>query len=50
MRLLTGRIAAQLRHRAGEELEAGVLVFSNVYGILGETENARDLLKKAMEG
>ena len=50
MRLLTDRIAAQLRHRAGEELEAGVLVFSNVYGILGETENARDLLKKAMEG
>ena len=50
MRLLTERIAAQLRHRAGEELEAGVLVFSNVYGILGETENARDLLKKAMEG
>ncbi len=50
MRLLTDRIAAQLRHRAGEELEAGVLVFSNVYGILGETANARDLLRKAMEG
>ena len=48
--LLTERIAGNLRHRAGEELEAGVLVFSNVYGILGETENARDLLKKAMEG
>ena len=48
--LLTERIAGNLRHRAGEELEAGVMVFSNVYGILGETENARDLLKKAMEG
>ena len=50
LKLLTERIAGNLRHRAGEELESGVLVFSNVYGILGETENARDLLKKAMEG
>ena len=50
IKLLTERIAGNLRHRAGEELESGVLVFSNVYGILGETENARDLLKKAMEG
>ena len=49
LRLLTDRIAYNLRHRAGEELEAGVLVFSNVYGILGETENARELLRKAME-
>ena len=50
LRLLTDRIAFNLRHRAGDELEAGVLVFSNVYGILGETGNARELLKKAMEG
>ena len=50
LKLLTDRIAFNLRHRAGEELEAGVLVFSNVYGILGETENARELLRKAMEG
>ena len=48
--LLLRRIEGNLRHRAGEELEAGVLVFSNVYGILGESANARELLKKAMEG
>ena len=47
--LLLERIEGNLRHRAGEELEAGVLVFSNVYGILGESANARELLKKAME-
>ncbi len=49
LQLLTDRIAFNLRHRAGEELESGTLVFSNVYGILGETANARELLKKAME-
>lgn len=50
LQLLTDRIAFNLRHRAGEELESGTLVFSNVYGILGETANARELLKKAMAG
>jgi cobalt-precorrin-5B (C1)-methyltransferase len=46
--LLLRRIRGNLEHRAGEDLTAGVLVFSNVYGILGETANARELLKKAM--
>ncbi len=48
--LLLARMEGNLRHRAGEELEAGVLTFSNVYGVLGESANARELLKKAMEG
>ncbi len=48
--LLLRRIRGNLEHRAGEDLTAGVLVFSNVYGILGETANARELLKKAMAG
>ena len=40
------RIHFHLCRRAGEETEIGVLTFSKVYGILGESENARTLLKK----
>ena len=50
LRRVTGRVEFNLRHRAGEEMEVGAMLFSNVYGLLSETENARGLMKKIMEG
>ena len=47
---LTGRVAFNLCHRAGEDMEVGAMLFSNVFGLLSETENARGLMKKIMEG
>ncbi len=47
---LTARVAFNLRHRAGEEMEVGAMLFSNVYGLLSETPNARTLMKRIMEG
>ena len=47
---LTAKVAFNLRHRAGEEMEVGAMLFSNVYGLLSETPNARTLMKKIMEG
>ncbi len=46
---LTERIAFHLAHRGGE-VETGAVYFSKEYGILGETDNARELLKKILEG
>ncbi len=47
---VTAKVACNLCHRAGEELEIGAMLFSNVYGLLSETDNARTLMKKIMEG
>ena len=47
---VTDKVAFNLRHRAGEEMEVGAMLFSNVYGLLSETPNARTLMKKIMEG
>ncbi|MBR3556508.1 MAG: cobalamin biosynthesis protein CbiD [Oscillospiraceae bacterium] len=47
---LTAKVAFNLRHRAGEEMEVGTMLFSNVYGLLSETPNARTLMKRIMEG
>ena len=46
---LTAKVAFNLRHRAGEEMEVGAMLFSNVYGLLSETDNARTLMKTIME-
>ena len=43
---LTARIEAHLTHRVGEELEVGAILFSKVYGILGRTSGADQLLQK----
>ncbi len=40
---LTERIMFILNKRAGEELKAGVVLFSKVYGFLAESENAGEL-------
>ena len=50
LRRVTERVAHNLAHRAGEGLETGAILFSNVYGVLSETENARALMKKITEG
>ncbi len=47
---VTAKVAFNLRHRAGEEMEVGAILFSNVYGLLSETPNARTLMKRIMEG
>lgn len=47
--LLTGRIHKLLDLRSAGELKTGVILFSKVYGRLGETPNARDLMKHIME-
>ena len=44
-RLMT-RISENLNRRTGEEPTVEVIVFSNVYGTLGETDRARNLLDK----
>ena len=46
---LSERIQTMLAKRAGEELEAGFIMFSKVYGFLGESPNARKLLEQLSE-
>ena len=47
---LTQRVSFHLSHRAGEAMEAGVILFSKEYGILGKSKNADRLLKQITEG
>ncbi|MGM9548761.1 MAG: cobalt-precorrin-5B (C(1))-methyltransferase CbiD [Faecousia sp.] len=49
MQRLTERIVFHLRHR-GDPMEVGVLIFSKTYGIVGQTNNAMELLKRIAEG
>ncbi len=50
MERLTARAAAHLRRRAGAELEAGCVIFSQGFGPLAETKNAARLLRLIREG
>ena len=50
LQALTERVHKLLNIRAGGELETGVILFSKVYGLLGKTENAGDLITHIMEG
>lgn len=43
---LIKRIAFILKCRGGEKMETGAVVFSKEYGLLCQTENARELLEK----
>ena len=45
---MTDKVMFHLQHRAGD-MEMGVIIFSKEYGILGESPNARALLKKILE-
>lgn len=39
-------IEEKLSRRAGEKMQAGALLFSNVYGELGRTEQAKEIIEK----
>lgn len=47
---LTEQIRFHLNHRGGADFPVEVIFFSKVYGILGESQNARDFLKRVREG
>lgn len=44
LKSITARAKANLDHRAGEDMNAEMIMFSKEYGVLGETENAREYL------
>ena len=47
---LTGRILFHLRHRAGEDMEIGTILFSKEYGLLAKSDNAMELIEKITKG
>lgn len=47
---LTRRVSSHLSRRVGDAMDAGVILFSKEYGILGKSENADRLLKQITEG
>ncbi len=49
LRRVVARVEEMLGHRGGDELETGAIMFSKVYGCLGETSRAQSLLKKIKE-
>ncbi|MBQ3281252.1 MAG: cobalamin biosynthesis protein CbiD [Eubacterium sp.] len=42
---ILGKVQEKLEHRAGGAFEIGAVTFSNVYGYLGETDKAREIIK-----
>lgn len=50
LKRITDRVHVHLRHRVGEDMEMGTILFSKEYGLLGETPNARNLIQKITEG
>ena len=46
LQAITQRAGAHAARRAGEERKTGLVVFSRVYGLLGETETAKELLNQ----
>ena len=47
---LTERILFHLRHRAGEDMEIGAILFSKEYGLLAKSDNAMELIDKITKG
>ena len=47
---LTERILFHLRHRAGEEMEVGTILFSKEYGLLAKSNNAMELIDQITKG
>ena len=45
MEVLMGRIEKHLLHRLAGQAKIGVIVFSNIYGVLGKTRDAEELLE-----
>ncbi len=46
MKNITERIAFYLNSRVQGRIETGAVIFSNIYGMLGKTENVPDLMRK----
>ena len=46
MEWVIGRISGYLARRAGEQLEVGVILFSNVRGVLAATDNVPRLTRQ----
>ena len=47
---LLSRILFHLRHRAGEGMEIGTILFSKEYGLLAKSDNAMELIEKITKG
>ena len=47
---LLRRILFHLRHRAGEGMEIGTILFSKEYGLLAKSDNAMELIEKITKG
>ena len=47
---LTERILFHLRHRAGEDMEIGAILFSKEYGLLAKSDNAMELIDQITKG
>ena len=47
---LLSRILFHLRHRAGEDMEVGTILFSKEYGLLAQSDNAMELIEKISKG
>lgn len=46
MKEITNRIQFYLNHRSYEQIKLGAVVFNNIYGYLGQTEDAPELIEK----
>ena len=49
MKEILDRIQFYLNHRSYEQILLGAVVFSNVYGLLGQTRDAEELIHKIQE-
>lgn len=49
MQCVMEKIESSMRHRAAEGIQVSSMVFSNVYGILGKTSGAEDMMRIFME-
>ena len=47
---LTEKVMFHLRHRAGEDMEIGTILFSKEYGLLAKSDNAMELIDKITKG
>jgi cobalt-precorrin-5B (C1)-methyltransferase len=49
MQLLIERMQYHLQRRAGKNMQTGIILFSNVHGILGQTDNAETMLRQIVK-
>ncbi len=49
MAVVMEKIQFYLDHRSYEQILLGAVVFSNVYGLLGQTQDAEELIHKIQE-